>query len=110
MNGNEYQKLAMRTLNPSLTKKEILINGVMGLGGESGEVIDYVKKHLFQGHNLDKKVIEKELGDVLWYVAEICEALDLEFDEVFKINIEKLEKRFKNGFSVNESINRKDEE
>ena len=106
MNGNEYQKSAMRTLNPKLTKNEVLVNGVMGLGGESGEVIDIVKKHLFQGHPLDKEKIIKELGDVMWYVAEVCEALDISLDEVMEGNIEKLQKRFKNGFSVEESINR----
>lgn len=108
MNGNEYQKKAMRTLNKTLTKKEILVNGVMGLSGESGEVIDLVKKHLFQGHNLEKEKIMNELGDVMWYVAEICEAMDCSLDDVLECNIEKLKKRFKDGFSVEESINRKD--
>ena len=108
MNGNEYQKLAMKTLNPSLNKKEILVNGVMGLNGESGEVIDIVKKHMFQGHELDKEKIKKELGDVMGYVAEVCEALDLSLDEVMEGNIEKLRKRFKDGFTVNESINREE--
>lgn len=108
MNGNEYQKLAMKTLNPALNKKEILVNGVMGLNGESGEVIDIVKKHMFQGHELDKEKIKKELGDVMWYVAEVCEALDLSLDEVMEGNIEKLRKRFKDGFTVNESINREE--
>ena len=108
MNGNEYQKLAMKTLNPALNKKEILVNGVMGLNGESGEVIDIVKKHMFQGHELDKDKIKKELGDVMWYVAEVCEALDLSLDEVMEGNIEKLRKRFKDGFTVNESINREE--
>lgn len=108
MEGKEYQKLAMKTLNPSLTKKDMLVNGVMGLNGESGEVIDIVKKHMFQGHELDKDKIKKELGDVMWYVAEICEALNLSLDEVMEGNIEKLAKRFKDGFTVNESINRKE--
>ena len=108
MNGNEYQKLVMKTLNPALNKKEILVNGVMGLNGESGEVIDIVKKHMFQGHELDKEKIKKELGDVMWYVAEVCEALDLSLDEVMEGNIEKLRKRFKDGFTVNESINREE--
>ena len=108
MNGNEYQKLAMKTLNPSLNKKEVMINAVMGLCGESGEVSDIVKKHLFQGHELDVEKIKKELGDVLWYIAEMGEALDLELDKVMEANIEKLSKRFKDGFTVEESINRKE--
>lgn len=108
MEANEYQRLAMITLNMELTKKDMLVNGVMGLNGESGEVIDIVKKHLFQGHDLDKEKIIKELGDVMWYVAEVCSSLDISLDEVLKQNIDKLQKRYKNGFTVNESINRKD--
>ena len=69
MTINEYQQLAMRTLNPELNKKDILINGVMGLCGESGEAIDIVKKWLAQGHDLDKEHLAKELGDIAWYLA-----------------------------------------
>ena len=108
MEGKEYQKLAMVTLNKDLTKKDMLSNGVMGLCGESGEVIDVVKKHLYQGHELDKNKIKDELGDVMWYVAEICDSLDLSLDDVLEGNILKLKKRFKNGFSVIESINREE--
>ena len=54
MTANEYQKLAMTTLNPELTKRDILINSVMGLCGESGEAIDIVKKWMAQGHELDR--------------------------------------------------------
>ena len=108
MEANKYQELAMITLNKELTKKDMLVNGVMGLNGESGEVIDVVKKHLFQGHELDKDKIIKELGDVMWYVAEVCSSLDITLNEILEKNIEKLQKRYKNGFSVNESINRKD--
>lgn len=108
MEGKRYQELAMVTLNKELTKKDMLVNGVMGLNGESGEVIDAVKKHLFQGHELDMNKIKEELGDVMWYVAEICESLDFSLDDVLINNIDKLQKRFKNGFTKEESINRKD--
>ena len=107
MNPNEYQKLAMTTLNKDLSKKDVLINGVMGLCGESGEVIDLVKKHLHQGHELNKEKIIDELGDVCWYIAEIANVLDVPFEEVLSRNIEKLKKRFPNGFEVEKSINRK---
>ena len=110
MEANKYQELAMVTLNKELTKKDMLINGVMGMNGESGEVIDLVKKHLFHGHDLDKDKLVKELGDVLWYIAEVCTSLDLSIDEVMKKNIEKLTKRYQNGFSKEASINRKDNE
>lgn len=105
---NEYQKLAMTTLNPKLNKDEVLINGVMGLCGEAGEVIDIVKKHLHQGHELDKEKIILELGDVCWYIAEIAYALNTNLEDVLNKNIEKLKKRFPEGFSVKDSINRQD--
>lgn len=106
MTINEYQKLAMTTLNPDLDKKDVLINGVMGLCGESGEVIDIVKKHLAQGHELDKEKIIKELGDVAWYMAEIATVLDVELEDVLVQNIEKLKKRYPEGFSKEKSVNR----
>lgn len=106
MTINEYQKLAMTTLNPELDKKDILINGVMGLCGESGEVIDIVKKHLAQGHELDKEKIVKELGDVAWYLAEIATVLDVELEDVLTQNIEKLKARYPEGFSTEKSLNR----
>ena len=106
MQPNEYQRLAMTTLNPDLTKKEMLINAVMGLCGESGETIDHVKKHLFQGHELDREVLKKELGDIAWYLAEAATALDLELEEILMGNIEKLRKRYPEGFDSQRSIHR----
>ncbi len=109
MTINEYQRLAMTTLNSELNKKDVLINGVMGLCGESGEVIDIVKKHLAQGHELDKEKIIKELGDVAWYIAETATALDVDLEEVFSKNIEKLKKRYPEGFDKDKSMNRVEE-
>ena len=70
MTANEYQREAMRTLNPALDQQAVLLNGVMGLCGESGEAINIVKKHLAQGHPLDREALVRELGDVAWYLAE----------------------------------------
>lgn len=106
MDINEYQKLAMRTLNPEIDKKELILNASMGLCGESGEVIDLVKKHLFQGHDLDEKVLIKELGDVAWYLAEAATALNVNLSEILEKNIKKLENRFPDGFNSNRSIDR----
>ena len=106
MTFNEYQDKAMTFLNNKLSKKDVLINGVMGLCGESGEVIDIVKKHHAQGYELDKEKIIEELGDVCWYIAEIAYVLDVKLEDVFEGNINKLSKRYKNGFSKEESINR----
>ena len=104
MTINEYQKLAMTTLNPELNKKDVLINGVMGLCGESGEVIDIVKKHLAQGHELDRDKLIKELGDVAWYLAETATALDVDLEEVLAGNIAKLKARYPEGFSTERSV------
>lgn len=108
MTINEYQKLAMTTLNPALEPGDVLINGVMGLCGESGEVIDIVKKHLAQGHDLDKEKIAKELGDVAWYLAETATAIGYDLEDIFRMNIEKLAKRYPEGFSTERSICRED--
>ena len=109
MTINEYQKLAMTTLNPELDKKDVLINGVMGLCGESGEAIDIVKKWLAQGHELDKEKLAKELGDIAWYLAETAYALDIPLENILQANIEKLKKRYPEGFSSERSLNREQE-
>ena len=106
MTINEYQKLAMTTLNPALSKTDVLLNGVMGLCGEAGEAIDIIKKHLHQGHELDKDKLTKELGDIAWYLAETATALDVSLEDVLAGNIEKLRSRYPEGFSTERSVNR----
>lgn len=98
----------MATLDPALDKKDVLINGVMGLYGESGEAIDIVKKWLMQGHELDKKHLVRELGDVAWYLAEAATALDVSLEAVFRGNLDKLRRRFPNGFDTGASVKRKE--
>ena len=110
MTINEYPDLAMRTLNPELSKKDVLINSVMGLCGESGECIDIVKKWLAQGHALDKDKLAKELGDVAWYLAEAATALEIPLEEILAANIEKLKQRFPEGFTTEDSLARADVE
>lgn len=108
MRVNEYQEAAMTTLNPALDKKDVLINSVMGLCGESGEAIDIVKKWLMQGHELDKDHLIKELGDVAWYLAEAATALDVPLEMVLQENLDKLRQRFPNGFDTEASVHRKE--
>ena len=107
MRINEYQKAAMATLNPALDKKDVLINSVMGLCGESGEAIDIVKKWLMQGHELDREHLIKELGDVAWYLAEAATALDIPLETVLQGNLDKLRQRFPNGFDTKASVHRR---
>ena len=104
---NEYQKLALRTANPELTKKEQLLNGILGLGGESGECEDIYKKHLFQVHPLDEQHIIKELGDCCWYIALCAHALGTTLEEIMELNIAKLQARYPDGFDTERSLHRK---
>lgn len=106
MTINEYQELALRTLNPELSIKDVLINGVMGLCGESGEAIDIVKKHLAQGHPLDNEALAKELGDIAWYLAETAYAIGFPLEDILQMNIDKLRARYPEGFSADRSIHR----
>lgn len=104
--ANDYQRAAMRTAGDD--EENYLLNGVMGLCGESGEVIDLVKKHLYQGHEMDKKKLALECGDCAWYLALITSVIGMSFGEVLQMNIEKLKERYPDGFSKERSINRKE--
>jgi NTP pyrophosphatase (non-canonical NTP hydrolase) len=106
MTINEYQKAAYRTANQSLTDSQQLQNGLMGLNGESGECIDILKKHLFQGHDLDKYHIAKELGDVAWYLAVSAQALGFDLETILQMNVEKLKARYPHGFNAGHSQHR----
>ena len=106
MTGTEYQKLAMRTNRTEATQEQNLINGCLGLAGEAGEVCDIVKKYMFQGHNLETQKIVDELSDVLWYVALTAQGIGCDLDSIMEHNINKLKKRYPNGFEAERSINR----
>lgn len=104
---NDYQIAALRTAN-TYDPKDLILNGILGLCGETGEVSDLLKKHLFQGHALDRNEVIKELGDICWYLAITAQGIGVNLETVMKVNIEKLKKRYPNGFDVEKSINRKD--
>ena len=115
MTINEYQKLAMRTndgmCDNRLHEKENigeLINGALGLTGEAGEVSDMIKKHVFHGHELNKDEIIKELGNVCWYVALLSYAINVPLEDILQKNVDKLKRRYPEGFSEESSINRKE--
>ena len=106
MTANEYQQAALRTANKALSKDQLLLDGIMGLAGEAGECVDIMKKHLFQGHDLDRHHLMKECGDVAWYLAVTAHALGYTLDEVLTTNKEKLEARYPDGFCELRSRNR----
>lgn len=102
MTGNEYQLAALRTASDG----DLLLNGALGLCGESGEVADIVKKTRFQGHKLDAAHIAEELGDVLWYVAITASAIGYDLDLIMEMNKAKLERRYPEGFDPERSVHR----
>ena len=108
MTLNEYQTEAMRTASGvnAASGENLMLNGAMGLNGEAGEVIDILKKHIFQGHNLDKEHIAKELGDCLWYIAVCAKGAGYTLDEIAEMNKAKLRKRYPDGFGTDKSLHR----
>lgn len=104
--ANDYQRAALRTANGANCVN--LTNAALGMAGEAGEIADIVKKHSFQGHDLDVNHVAEELGDVLWYVAVGAEAIGLSLGEVAQRNIEKLKRRYPDGFDKARSINREE--
>ena len=108
MNMNDYQLSAMRTANGMDKRYPMILNGVLGLNGESGECADIVKKHLFQGHELDENHLAEELGDMLWYIAVTAFSIGYDLDEIAQMNVDKLYKRYPNGFDAERSVNRDD--
>ncbi len=96
----------MRTRGDASALSDRLVMGALGLSGEAGEVTDHVKKIVFQGHEIDRQIMAEELGDVLWYVASLLDALDLDMSDVLEANIAKLRARYPEGFSPERSRNR----
>jgi NTP pyrophosphatase (non-canonical NTP hydrolase) len=129
MTGNEYQKLASRTndgfasdrLWDKLELFDLLrieercvwdiggvINSCLGLAGEVGELNDMIKKWVFHEKELDETHLKKELGDVMWYVAMMCQSMGWELDDVLQTNIDKLIARYPEGFDVIKANNRQE--
>ena len=107
MDFKEYQNKAGRTRNKKGYISETS-NYALGMVCEAGEVGDIIKKHIFHEHTLDSDAIKKEIGDTLWYMANLCNVLEIDFNEVAELNMEKLLKRYPDGFSKEDSINRKE--
>ena len=104
---NEYQTAALRTAQTDkLTSNELLLNAALGLCGESGEVADLIKKHRFQGHDLDFDHVAKELGDISWYLAVGAYAIGYDLETILQMNVDKLKARYPDGFSTDRSLHR----
>lgn len=135
MTGNEYQALAMRTNDGKSTDRVIsgvltcdlkwlhnqnvvredtegldlggVLNGCLGLAGESGEVLDMVKKCIFHEKKMDKDHLKKAIGDVMRYVAMLCESFGFDLDEILQMNVDKLKARYPEGFDPEKANHRK---
>lgn len=91
---NEYQLFAARGIRPESQGKNLLVGFALGLGGESGEVIDDIKKVEYHGRNIPIEHTAEELGDVLWYVANLATQLGYSLKDVVSNNKEKLRNRY----------------
>ena len=105
---NGYQQEALRTAGGMCGKYPMWLNGALGLNGEAGEVADMVKKHLFQGHSLDLEHLAKELGDCAWYLAVTAHAIGYDLETILRMNVDKLRRRYPNGFEVERSLHRQE--
>ena len=106
MKANEYQKLAARTINKSLSKGQLKNHALHGMVGEIGEIHSLHQK-VYQGHDLDEEHEKKEVGDLLWFIAEYCTARGWFLEEVMWGNIDKLRARYPEGFDPEKSLHRK---
>lgn len=116
MDNKTYQEEASKTIPNSdvytktltFNNDKVIVNALLGLSGESGELVDVFKKYYFQGHDLDKDDVIKEIGDVFWYLNLLCQALNISFEDVMEKNIVKLRKRYGESFDSNKSKNREE--
>lgn len=104
---NDYQRMARRTAGTK-RKSDKMEEALFGLAGEVGELCDHYKKFMHQGHDLDYNHMAEEAGDVLWYLAEIADALGLTLEDIARRNIDKLLKRYPEGFDPERSRKREE--
>lgn len=107
MTANEYQKLAERTMDKRLSGVSLERHALHGMVGEIGELHSIYQK-VYQGHNLKLNHLKKEVGDLLWFIAEYCTVLGWTLEDVMQTNIDKLKERYPNGFEAERSLNRKE--
>lgn len=107
MTLDDYQELAARTIVPNLNGEEMEAHALHGMTGEIGEIHSIYQK-IYQGHDCDEQHLMKELGDLLWFVAEYCTAKDWSLSDICELNINKLRQRYPEGFETEKSLHRKE--
>lgn len=106
MEIREFQLESIRTMRTEDTTTNLIIEMVFGLNGECGEVTDLLKKHLFHHHNLNVDSLKEEIGDIMYYLVNLCNLYNIDIRTVLQVNHDKLLERYPNGFEVAKSIRR----
>lgn len=110
MNTKDYKEASSRTfLNRTEgidARTTDLLHCVIGMGTESGELLDQFKRHIYYGKPLDVINVKEELGDQMWYIMNLCRLMDFDIEEIMELNINKLKARFPAKFSAENAINR----
>lgn len=104
---NDYQIATGRTDNHT-EKERAITNLALGIAGEAGEIVDIVKKVIYHGHPMDSDKMRDELGDQMWYIARMAAWFGLTLEEVAQGNVDKLMRRYPDGFDKDKSINREE--
>ena len=107
MSGNEYQELASRTIDKTMTKWEMEDHALKGMVAEMGELNGLYQKG-YQGHKYTEEHYKKETGDILWFIAEYCTVNGWKLDDVMQMNIDKLKARYPHGFESERSLHREE--
>lgn len=101
----DYAKAARRTMNPKLTWEQARNHALFGIGSECGEILGLYQK-TYQGHELRKDAVMDELGDLMWFIMELCYAEKIDPQDVLEHNVDKLIKRYPDGFAIERSVHR----
>src|SRR5688572_17208871 len=106
MDLNEYQQLALRTAHRQTQREDDLLHGAAGVATEAGELMDIFKRYRFYGKPVDWVHVKEEVGDVLWYLALVCESAGIPLEEAARANIEKLRVRYPEKFDADQALKR----
>lgn len=107
MTLDEYEKAALRTTNAKLTEKERLLDAAAGLAEESGEILGFIRKHVYQSHPLQRDSLQIELGDALWCLAMVARTAGFSLEQIAAANVAKLRSRYPEGYSDRASRERR---
>ena len=107
MNFDDYQYEARRTQRQDIPLWALREHALFGLASELGEIMGLHQK-VHQGHPLDESALRLEIGDLMWFLAELCDVYGWTMEDIAKANIQKLRNRYKNHFTVEESVNREE--